>query len=105
MKRGDVWIAELGQPLKRRPVVVLTSDKQLPRLTNVTVALVTSNVRSIETQVLLDPDEYGLNVRSAVSCDNIHTVPVELLDERVSSLNVDDLNAVSEAVKVALDLW
>ena len=56
-----------------RPVVILTRQAALEVLTSVTVAPITSHVRSIRSQVLVGPED-GLAVLSAVSLDNIQTL-------------------------------
>lgn len=105
MRRGDIFYADLEIPYGLRPVVVLTRDAAIPHLTNVTIAVVTTTARGIETEVALKRGSGGLAEDSVVSCDNIVTLPKEYLIRRLGSLELDDINAVSEAVKVALDLW
>ena len=54
MKRGEVRWYRFKAPDKRRPVVVLTRDSILAHLGEVTVAPVTSSIRDIPTEVILD---------------------------------------------------
>ena len=82
-RRGDVYWCELD---KRRPVVILTRDALITHLNSVTVAPLTTRVRGIASQVVLEPFE-GVPERCAVSLDNLQTVYKEDLSEYVSSLS------------------
>ncbi len=53
MRRGEVWWAELPQPIGRRPAVLLSSDAAYRARTSVTVAIITRTIRSIPVEVLL----------------------------------------------------
>ncbi|MGH9024057.1 MAG: type II toxin-antitoxin system PemK/MazF family toxin, partial [Acidimicrobiia bacterium] len=59
LRRGDIWLADVPGD-KRRPVVVLTRNSVLARLSTVLVAPVTSRVRDIPTEVALGP-AHGLS--------------------------------------------
>lgn len=103
LHRGSVWIAELPEPIGRRPVVILTRDVAIPHLTNVTVSLVTRTVRGVPSEVPLGPEE-GLHHECVANCDNIHTVPQRWLARRVGSLGPEKLQGLRRAVQVALDV-
>ena len=103
IRRGELWWADLDDG-KRRPVVLLTRDATLPSLTNVTVAPCTRTSRGIDTEVELTPAEHGVDVECVVSCDNIQTIEQSRLFRRINLLDVDTMNAVDEAVRVALGL-
>ena len=77
VRRGGVYDAALPGA-GRHPVVVLTRDVAVPVLTSVVVALVTSTVRGIPSEVPLGP-ECGLTRDSVVNCDNLFTVPKSTL--------------------------
>ena len=53
MRRGEVWWAELPQPVGRRPVLLLSRDAAYSVRTPVTVAIVTRTIRNIPVEVLL----------------------------------------------------
>ena len=74
MNRGEVW--DVDWPgAGRHPVVIVTRQVAIPLLTNVTVALVTSTVRDLPTEVLLD-ERHGLERESVKD-----TFEVNLLDQ------------------------
>ena len=69
----------------------------------VTVASVTTRVRSIRSEVLLGPED-GLRRRSVVNLDNINTIPKASLERRVAGLSDEKLEAVDAAIRFALAL-
>lgn len=88
---------------KTRPVLVLTRELVRPHLTTVTVAPITSTIRGLSTEVPVDAAN-GLAQRSVVSCDNITTIPVTALGERIGLLLDRQEQALSEAIRAAFDL-
>jgi mRNA interferase MazF len=57
LKRGDVHICRFAPPDKQRPVLILTRDTSIGHLATVTVAPITSTVRDVPSEVILDVDE------------------------------------------------
>jgi mRNA interferase MazF len=101
MNRGDVWDADV--PGGRRPVVVLTRNEAIPLLRRVTVAPITSTIRGLPSEVRVGEAE-GLDHDSAVSCDNIVTLPQVRLDRRRGALGPDAVRALDAAVIIALGI-
>ncbi|MEV0287550.1 MULTISPECIES: type II toxin-antitoxin system PemK/MazF family toxin [unclassified Kribbella] len=95
-----IHIARLDKP---RPVVVLTRELIRPRLTNVTVAPITSRIRGLSTEVPVGPRN-GLDHDSAISCDNIQTIPKLQLGRLIGYLHPDQEPALAEAITLAFDL-
>jgi mRNA interferase MazF len=88
-------------PDKERPVLVLTRESALTFLTYVTVAPITSTVRDIPTEVVLDVDD-GMKTRCAANLDHVMTVPRARLGRRVSGLAPSRLEAACRALAFAL---
>lgn len=115
-KRGSVVILDFpqapGQPAKRRPAVVVQSDRNNGRLTNSIFAMVTSNTRlatSEPTQVLIDPatadgQSSGLARLSAVKCENLYTLPQRLVLRTIGQLSPRSLQKLDQALKASLEL-
>ena len=103
MHRGEVWWAELPQPVGRRPVLLLSRDAAYSVRTSVTVAVITRTIRNIPTEVLLEQED-GMLAKCVVNLDDILTVPKSRLTERVTSVSSEKMNAVAKAVVFALDL-
>ena len=95
-----IHIARLDKP---RPVVVLTRELIRPRLTNVTVAPITSTIRGLSTEVPVGPRN-GLNHDSAISCDNIQTIPKIQLGRLIGYVHPDQEPTLAEAISLAFDL-
>ena len=99
MRRGEVWLAEVGR--KPRRVVVLTRDDVLDVRSNVTVAEVTTQARGLSVEVPLGSDA-GIEEASVVNCDGIHTVAQRRLTRRVGTVDDDVLRDICNAVAVAM---
>lgn len=95
-----IHVAQLD---KARPVLVLTRELVRPHLTTVTVAPITTTIRGLSTEVQVDAAN-GLAGPSVVSCDNITTIPVEALGDRIGVLLDDQELRLSTAIRAAFDL-
>ena len=74
MRRGEIRWCTLRKPDKVRPVVILTRSSAIPLLTSVSVAPLTSTMRGGPSQVLLSPDDDGVEHACVVNLDNMQTV-------------------------------
>ena len=83
--------------------MVLTRDRAIPLLANVTVAAVTGTVRSLPTEVPVGR-QHGLARESVVNCDNLFTVPKQSLGRRRGALDPESLHRLRAALMIALDL-
>lgn len=83
---------------------VLTRDAAIQVLTSVTCAPITRTIRGIQSEVEIGP-EHGLPEACAISCDNVITVPIDVLDdERVGHLDETTRAALDRALRYALDI-
>ena len=103
MRRGEVWWAELPAPAGRRPVVLLSRNEAYAVRELVTVAPVTTRIRSIPTEVELGRGD-GLPKRCVANLDTITTIPKRTLAARIASLAPGKLVAVDRALRFALGL-
>ena len=103
MHRGEVWWAELPQPIGKRPVLLLSRDAAYSVRTSVTAAVITRTIRNIPVEVLLGQED-GMPVECVVNSDNILTIPKSRLTERVTTLSAEKMTAVAKAIVFALDL-
>jgi mRNA interferase MazF len=81
-------------------VLVLTRDTVLPLLSEVMVAIVTTNIRGIPSEVVVDEAD-GVPRRSAINLDNIHTVPKQRVRDIITRLSRARLDEVCEALRFA----
>lgn len=100
MTRGEVWLAQVGR--KARPVLVLTRPEVIDVRALITVAEITSSVRGIAAEVELDHETVGLDERSVVNCDGLHTITRSSLTRHVGDVDEEVLGAVCRAVSYAL---
>jgi len=115
MRRGEIrWIdldpargAEAG---KRRPGVIVSNDganTAASRLGRgvVTIVPVTSNTERVYPfQVLLAAGATGLDMDSKAQAEQVRSVAVERVGQRVGALTSTDLAALDEALRIHLAL-
>jgi mRNA interferase MazF len=83
-------------------VLVLTRTEVIDVRAMVTVAEITTTIRGIGAEVLLDRGAIGLERESAVNCDGVHTVMQTLLTHRVGQLNETTMQLVCSALNYAV---
>jgi mRNA interferase MazF len=84
-------------------VVLLTRNRAIPLLANLTVAAVTRTVRGLPTEVPVGVPE-GLAGDAVVNCDNLFTIPKSSLGPRRGELGPEPLANLRIAVMIALEL-
>lgn len=102
MQRGEIWDAEIPGS-GRHPVVIATRDTTIPLLTHVVCVLVTSTYHGHVAEVEVGAEE-GLNHSSTVNCDNIFTLPKQVLVKKRGYLGTVEISKFDVALKVALGL-
>jgi mRNA interferase MazF len=99
--RGDVRLYSFAPPDKNRPVVVLTRDSAIAYLTTVTVAPITSAIRGVPSEVVLN-EEDGMKTACAVNLHNPVTVSQNRLGKRVAHLSSTRMNEICAALRFSL---
>ena len=115
MKRGEIRVVDF-EPVrgsevdKRRPAVIVSNDgantaaQRLGRGV-ITVVPVTSNVTKVYPfQVLLTAAASGLRVDSKAQAEQVRSVAVERVGERVGQLTAETVDALDEALRLHLAL-
>ena len=111
-QRGDIWWADLGtakgsRPAKRRPVLVVQSDRyNNSRIATVIVGVVTSNtdLAAMPGNVYLPAAATGLPRDSAVNVTQLITLNKTDLADRAGVLIGDLLNEVDGGLRQVLQL-
>jgi mRNA interferase MazF len=103
VNRGDVCWYAFKTPDKRRPVLILTRDSAIGVLNSVTVAPITSTIRSIPTEVILTEAD-GLPNTCAVNFDNLQTVPKSNVGSPIARLTPRKMKEAEAAIAFALAL-
>jgi mRNA interferase MazF len=101
MNQGDVYWYTFKEPDKRRPVVILTRDSAISYLTSLTIAPITTTIRSIPSEVVLSEAD-GLVTDCAANCDNLQTIAKARLGAYITHLAPEKLRELCEAIGFAL---
>src|ERR1700720_1761508 len=101
LSRGEVRLCRFAPPDKQRPVLVLTRESSIGHLTTVTVAPITSTIRGVPSEVILDIDD-GMKGRCAVNLHNAVTVAQARLGRRVGNLSAARMQEVCMALRFSL---
>ncbi len=112
MRRGEIWWAELPEPVAsepgyRRPVLIIQSDAfNRSRIQTVVAVVLTTNLRlaAAPGNVLVTADDTGLPKDSVVNVSQIITVDKSFLTERVRQLDDRVMLLVEDGVRTVLAL-
>ncbi len=103
MTRGEVWWADLEQPIGIRPVLIITRSSAVPARSQLVVAQITRTARGIASEVPLTPAD-GMPKNCVINCDVLITVPKSLFRNRITMLSSRKLVDIEQALKFALEL-
>jgi mRNA interferase MazF len=101
LRRGEVRLCRFPPPDKQRPILVLTRDSAIAHLATVTVAPITSAIRGVPSEVILDIDD-GMKGPCAVNLHNPVTVTQTRLGRRIGNLSADRMQEVCAALRFSL---
>lgn len=112
MKRGEVWWADLGEPVGsgpgyRHPVVVISTDTfNESRISTAIVVMITSHLRlaAAPGNVRVAARETGLRKESVVNVSQVITVDKAVLIERIGHLPGDRLGEVEAGLRDVMGL-
>jgi len=82
-------------------VVVLTRDSAIPYLSTVTVAPITSTIRGVPSEVVLN-EEDGMKASCAVNLHNAVTISQDRLGRRIAQLNSLRMGEICAALRFSL---
>lgn len=100
--RGEVWWCEMPE-VGRRPVVVLSRDAVIPRHRRALVAPCTTTIRGLVSEVLLEPGDDPIPLRSAVNLDSVESVSITVLVDRLGRLAAARMREICGALAIAVD--
>jgi mRNA interferase MazF len=103
MKKGEIRWYKFKAPNKKRPVLILTRDSILEYLGEVTVAPITSTVRGTPSEVVLTKHD-GMPKDCAINLDHIQTVSKEKTGSLITTISLDKLKRVRDAIAFAHNL-
>jgi len=100
--RGDVWWCETPE-IGRRPVVVLSRDVAIPRHRRALIAPCTTRIRHLPSEVVLEPGEDPVPLRSAVNLDSVESVSIAILVTRLGRVADHRMRQICAALAIAVD--
>ena len=103
MRRGEIWWADMGPPSGRRPVMLLSRDDSYSVRSLVIVAPITTKIRGIRSEVLLDIED-GLPRKCVINLDNVTTILRSKLQSRITTLNTKKIKGAEDALCFAVDI-
>lgn len=101
LSRGDVRLCRFAPPDKQRPVLVLTRDSAIGHLATVTVAPITSTIRGVPSEVILDIED-GMKGTCAVNLHNSITLAQVRLGRHLSNLSAERMREICAALRFSL---
>jgi len=99
--RGDIRLYRFAPPDRQRPVVVLTRESAVAYLSTATVAPITSTIRGVPSEVVLDEKD-GMRKPCAANLHNVVTVSQQRLGKRVGRLSSIRMGEICAALRFAI---
>ena len=103
MERGEICWYKFKSPDKKRPGVILTINSAINYLSEITIAPITSTIRSIPSEVVLDEKD-GMKNRCAVNLDHIQTVSKSRIGVFITKLTTSKIHQINRAIVFALEI-
>ena len=112
IKRGQIWWAELPEPVGsgpgyRRPLVIIQSNEfNRSNISTVIAAVITSNVRlaAAPGNVLLSTKVSKLSKKSVVNVSQLITVDKSFCTEKVHTLPSKVMTEIDNGIRLVLKL-
>jgi mRNA interferase MazF len=112
IKRGQIWWAELPDPVGsgpgyRRPLLIIQSDEfNRSNISTIIAAVITSNLRLAEApgNVLLSTKESKLTKKSVVNVSQVITIDKSLCTEKVHTLPSKVMAEIDNGIRMVLKL-
>jgi len=112
MIRGEIYFAELSSTIgsetnKKRPVVIVSNNKNNEFSETITIVPLTSNIEKIYPfEVFLPFNKTGLSKDSKAQCHQIRTISKHrMVNQSIGNLPLSEIQMIEEALKLHLDLW
>lgn len=108
IKRGQIYMADLNPVIGSeqggiRPVVIIQNDRGNHFSPTVIVAAITGQVKKeIPTHTKIKTT--GLPKESTALLEQIRTVDKTRLLEKIGEVSVDEMNRITEALRVSIDV-
>ncbi len=110
IKRGDIYWADLNPTIgseisKKRPVLVVSNDKNNQFAAIVTILPITSSIGKIYPfEVFLKASEGNLKNDSKVKANQIRTIDKQRLESKIGQLSPTKVKEIEQAILIHLDI-
>ncbi len=112
MQRGEIWWADLPQPVAsepgyRRPVLIVQSDEfNRSRIRTVVATILTTNLRLAQApgNVLVAASDSGLPRDSVINVSQVITIDKSFLTEQAGQVSEVIMLTVDEGLRLVLAL-
>jgi mRNA interferase MazF len=110
ISRGEVWIVDLNpvrghEQAGKRPGLIISVDLFNQSPSGLIVVLpITSKYKGIPFHVEVNPPEGGLTVQSFIKCEDVRSISVERLTNKLGIVSQQILVEVEERLKILMGL-
>ena len=112
IKRGQIWWAELPEPMGsgpgyRRPLLIIQSNNfNKSKINTIIAAVITFNIRlsAAPGNILLSTQKSKLPKESVINVSQLITIDKSFLTEKVNTLSNSIMANVDEGVRLVLQL-
>ena len=112
VKRGEIWWADLGEPMGsepslKRPVLIIQDNQyNQSKIATVIVLSITSTIRlaDLPGNILLHKKESGLPKKSVINVSQIATIDKSWLEKKVASLSQMVMEEIDYGLGLVLGL-
>jgi mRNA-degrading endonuclease toxin of MazEF toxin-antitoxin module len=107
-RRGEIYLVQFPDEAKARPALIVSPDVRNRLANDVILVPLTTTTRPAPTHVFLEAGEGGLRYLSVAKCEQVTTVPKDLLQRgplggRVSLVRMYEIErAIMRAIGVAV---
>ncbi len=112
IKRGQIWWAELPEPIEsgpgyRRPLLIIQSNSfNKSKINTIIAAVITSNIRlsAAPGNIVLSTQKSKLPKESVINVSQLITIDKSFLTEKINTLSNSIMANVDEGVRLVLQL-
>ncbi len=108
--KGEIWLVDLNPIRGReqagfRPCLIVSTDLFNQGKSGLVVVLpMTSKNKNIPLHVMVNPPEGGLKKPSFIKCEDIRSVSIERLTDKLGVVSSSTMFMVSERLRILLEL-
>ncbi|HEY9800663.1 MAG TPA: type II toxin-antitoxin system PemK/MazF family toxin [Leptolyngbyaceae cyanobacterium] len=110
ISRGEVWLVDLNpvrghEQAGKRPGLVVSVDLFNQSPSGLIIVLpITSKDKGIPFHVEINPPEGGLSIQSFIKCEDVRSISVERLINRLGVVSDEILAEVEERLRILMGL-